>query len=243
MLSHNQLNSHGYILKKEKLATFATDRVYPELILEDLDPFPGFYDHFYLPSGELETKPRALFLILKEFDVCYEDQFIRMTMHIKNHHNIKFDAVLGTVHLYNRVTPCIRLNMNNYSELPELIGHYKSLGLKFQSFRKIGAFQSQIKLRKFFHIEVMEPGLYKDLEQADTFYLRMPGFISWEDFETVTNIVRSNVSHKVYDAAQAAIYEKNHIVDMVRIYGRQCNLEILKELKTKYTAEFDRLIQ
>lgn len=240
MLNHNHLSSYGYILKKEKLTTFETEHHFAELILEDLDPFPGFYDHFFLPASEKDIKPRALFLILKEFDVCHEDQFIRMTMHIKHEHNIKFDAALGNVQLFNQPAPCIRLNMNDYNVLPQLVSHYKSLGLKFQSTKKISAFQSLIRLRKFFHIEVIEPGIYKDLEQADTFYLRMPGFITWDDFETATNIVRSNVDQKVYDAAQAAIYEKSVIVDMVRIYCKKTEIEHLRDLKNKYTSEFDK---
>jgi hypothetical protein len=33
------IKSLGYILKKEKLASLATNKDYHELILEDLDPF------------------------------------------------------------------------------------------------------------------------------------------------------------------------------------------------------------
>lgn len=92
------IESIGFIIKKEKLATMASESKYPELVLEDLDPFPGFYDQFSMPLHGNEQKPRSIFFILKLSDFCRDDEYIRKTMHLKRAHNIKFDAVLAISH-------------------------------------------------------------------------------------------------------------------------------------------------
>jgi hypothetical protein len=65
----------------------------------------------------------------------------------------------------------------------------------------------------------------------------MPGFLTWEEFEKATVIVRNSSDFKQYDAAQAAIYEKSGVVDLVRIYSKRISQEELRILKTRYAAE------
>ena len=49
------------------------------------------------------------------------------------------------------------------------------------------------------------------------------------------------MSHKLYDAAQAAIYEKTGMVDLIRIFDRKADLEKLEVLKEKYISEINRI--
>jgi len=240
MEERSVITSLGYILKKEKLATFASQRNYSELILEDLDPFPGFYDHYFVPSNENEKRPRSLFIVLKELDLCKEDRLIRVIMHIKKVHSIVFDAAMSIVQLFNRPAPCIRVFMDDYSQLPELISHFKDAGLSFQGKKDIKPFQSLIEVRKLFEMKVLEDGIYQDLDQDHTYYLRMPSYLSWDDFERATITIRNNMDHKLYDAAQAAIYEKSGLVDLVRIYDKQTNPDTLRVLRQKYITEIER---
>lgn len=240
MEDKQKIESLGFIVKKEKLATFASEIRYPELVLEDLDPFPGFYDQYFLPANEKEHKPRSVFMILKVFDVCHEDEFIRKTMHLKSVHNIKFDAVPGNLILFNKPVPCIRVFMDDYNELRELINHYKQMGLLFAPHKDVKPYQSLIKLRKYFEMDRMEIGIYHAADQHNTYYIEVPKFMGWDDFEQVSIAIRNNWDHKIYDAAQAAIYEKSGIVDMVRIYDKKISLQNLQYLQEKYTYESSR---
>jgi len=240
MEDKTHIESIGFILKKEKLATLAAEVNYPELVLEDLDPFPGFYDQYFVPANANEHKPRSVFLILKEFDVCHEDEFIRKTMHLRREHNIKFDAAPGNLTLFNKSTPCIRVFMDNYNQIRELINHYKEMGLVFASTKVVKPYQSLIKLRRYFEMDLMDKGIYHDANQHNTYYIEVPKFLEWDDFEQVSIAIRNNWDHKLYDAAQAAIYGKQGIVDMIRIYDKKTNLSNLHYLQKKYNYELSR---
>lgn len=234
------IESIGFIIKKEKLATMASESKYPELVLEDLDPFPGFYDQSVKQEDKNQQKPRSVFFILKSSDFCREDEYIRKTMHLKQKHNIKFDAVPGNLTLFNKQTPCIRVFMDDYNQIQELINYYKQTGLVFAPFKEVKPYQSLIKLQKYFDMERMDKGIYHAVDQHNTYYIEVPKFVEWDDFEQVSIAIRNNWDHKIYDAAQAAIYGKQGIIDMVRIYDKKANLPNLQYLQEKYHTEFNR---
>jgi hypothetical protein len=234
------IQSLGYLLKKEKLASLASDYVYAELLLESLEPYPGFYEEYFVPTTAEEQKPKSVFLVIKNFDVCHEDDFIRMSMHIKRDHKIKFDAALSSIVLFNEPATAIRVHMEDYSQLPELISHYKQVGIKFQLARQVKPYQSLIKIRRFFDLEVLADGVYKDTDKEDTYYIRVPLFMTWDEFEKVTIAIRNNFDYKTYDAAQAAIYNKPGIVELVRIYDRKADVSKLQSLQQKYIIEIKR---
>ena len=234
------LQSLGYLLKREKLASLASDHHFAELLLESLDPYPGFYEEYFVPTKASEQKPKSVFMVIKNFDVCHEDDFIRMTMHIKRDHHIAFDAALSSIVLYNEPATTIRVNMQDYNQLPELINHYKQVGVKFQPLKTVKPYQSLIKIRRYFDLDVMADGVYKDADKEFTYYIRVPLFMTWEEFEKATIAIRNNFDYKTYDAAQAAIYDKPGIVELVRIYDRKADLSKLQSLQRKYIIEAER---
>jgi hypothetical protein len=241
MQDRKKIESLGFIIKKEMLATYVSETRYPELVLEDIDPYPGFYDQLIAPVNQDGQVPRSIFLILKSFDVCHEDEFIRMTMHIKKDHTIKFDAVLGSLSLFKKSVPCIRVFMDDRNGLKELIGLYKKTGIAFLPATTVKPYNSLIKIRKYFDLEKMEKSIYKDLDQPDIYYLEVPKYLSWENFEQMSISIRNNWDHKVYDAAQAAIYQKTGVIDMVRIYDKNTTLAGLQYLQEKYYFESARV--
>lgn len=234
------IQSLGYLLKREKLASLASDSIHPELLLESLNPYPGFYEEYFVPTTAREQKPKSVFMVIKNFDVCHEDDFIRITMHIKRDHQIAFDAALSSIVLYNQPATSIRVNMHDYSQLPELISHYKKVGVKFQANKQVKPYQSLIKIRRFFDLEVMAEGVFKDADKEDTYYIRVPLFMTWDEFEKATIAIRNNFDYKTYDAAQAAIYNKPGIVELVRIFDRKADLSKLQLLQQKYIIEVER---
>lgn len=234
------IQSLGYLLKKEKLASLASEHVHDELLLESLEPFPGFYEEYFVPTTASEQRPKSVFMVIKNFDVCHEDDFIRMSMHIKRDHKILFDAALSSITLFNEPATTIRVHMDDYGLLPDLINHYSQVGIKFQPDKNVKPYQSLIKIRRFFDLEVMSEGIYKDLDKADTYYLKVPLFMTWDEFEQATVSIRNNFDYKTYDAAQAAIYNKPGIVELVRIYDRKADLSKLESLQHKYVIEVER---
>ena len=161
-------------------------------------------------------------------------------MHIKRDYLINFDAALSSIMLFNEPTTTIRVHMDDYTQLPQLIQHYKKVGIKFQSAKHVKPFQSLIKIRRYFDMQVMADGIYKDIDKADTYYLEVPFFMTWEEFEKATIAIRNNFDYKTYDAAQAAIYNKPGIVELVRIYDRKADVAKLQSLRQKYLIEVER---
>lgn len=235
-----KIQSLGYLLKREKLASLASDHSLPEMLLESLEPFPGFYEEYFIPTNASEKKPRSVFMVIKNFDVCHEDDFIRMTMHIKRDHKIKFDAALSSIMLFNEQVNSIRVHMEDYSQLPELLNHYKQVGVKFFSSKAVKPYQSLIKIRRYFDLEIIGVGLFRDLDKVDTYYLQLPLYLSWDEFEKATISIRNNFDYKTYDAAQAAIYDKAGIVELVRIYDRKADVAKLQSLRQRYMIEVER---
>jgi hypothetical protein len=241
MENQQRIESLGFVLKKEKIATLASDYKFSELILEDLDPFPGFYDHFHIPMNEEEQKPRSVFAVIKNRGLDDMDDFIRTTVRIKKETGLNFDAVMGWLELQNATTGCIRINMNDYGMLPQIIDQYSRNGIDFLASRSVKPYISLISIRKYMILDKMADGIYKDTEMPDTYYLVVNKYMPWEQFERISISIRNNWEHKVYDAAQAGIYCKKGVIELVRIFDRKANIDRLSYLKDKYSIEVSRL--
>lgn len=240
MDSPKTIESLGFIMKKETLSLLESEFKYNELILEDLDPYPGFYDHFHIPLNEDEKKPRSIFAITKDLPFERMNEFIRITAAIRSKTDIHFDAVIGRLTLQNSLVNCIRIYMDDYNRLPQLMELYKQFGTEFLPTRSIKPYSSVIHLWKFMILEEIVPTIYRDTELKDTYYFKVPAYVNWQKFETISTSIRNNNNHKVYDAAQAGYYSSEGIIEMVRIYDQKATLDNLIYLKEKYELEIER---
>jgi hypothetical protein len=101
-------------------------------------------------------------------------------------------------------------------------------------------FQSLIKIRRYFDFEIMAEGIYKDLDKNDNYFIEVPAYMAWDEFEKVTISIRNNSNYKTFDAAQAAIYNKPGIVELVRIFDLKADLAKLQSLQQRYMVEIGR---
>ncbi len=235
------IQSIGTLWKREKLATLEWEVNFAELLLEDKDPLPGYYDHFEIPSHEKDLLPRWIFAILRQTNSCEPDNIINVTSFIKTKLHFSFDAVPGHLTLSNEVVPCIRLQIDDYKTLPELIGLYARNGFEFVPNRKVPVYDSLIKITKFFDLTAVGEFIFKDNDLADTHYITIPKRIDWDTFERITGTVKNNCNHKIFDAALASAYQKSGLINMVRIYDRKQNFHHLSDIRNRYRSEVDRL--
>lgn len=242
MENKKHIDSLGFVIKKEKLTSLVSDHKFNELLLEDLDPFPGFYDHFHIPMNEQEQKPRSIFAVVRSMSFEDMDDFIRITMKIKKSFPHWFDAVMGRLELQNSMVSCIRIYMEDYGHLHELIASYSRQGIVFLPGKVVKPYNSLINVRKYFCLESVAPGIFKDLDMPDTYYFPVNKFLEWNRFEAMTISIRNNYDHKLFDAAQAGIYQKSGVVEMIRIYDRKATIEHLSYLKDKYEIEIARAL-
>ena len=238
-----RIEALGYIVKRETLATLKYKEALPVLVLEDMAPFSGYYDMYGVPRADRDLIPRSIFLVVKAFHEQNEDDFIRLTQKIKRlHPEYLFDAIFGQLTVMNELSQCIRLKMPDMSILPKLIGLYRAGGVVFARSREIRDFSTVIKVRKYFLLEEIGEGMYKDAEQADTYYLEVPREPDWIDFGDICTNIRNNYDFKSFDAAVGSMYRQCGLVDFVRIYGLGITLERLSYLKDKFTSEIIRAI-
>jgi hypothetical protein len=238
-----RIEALGYIVKRETLATLKYKETLPILVLEDMAPFSGYYDMFGIPRADRDLIPRSIFLVVKAFHEQNEDDFIRLTQKIKRQNpEYRFDAIFGQLTVMNELSQCIRLKMPDLDILPHLIRLYKEGGVVFARPREIREFPTIIKVRKYFILEEIAEGIYKDAEQPHTFYLESPGEPDWMDFGDIYQNIKNNSEFKSFDAAVGSMYRQCGLVDFIRIYSAEINLDQLKYLRDKFRVEILRLV-
>lgn len=232
MTSHNIEVKFGNLIKEETL-TSLEDKIMPDtFVLEATTPFPGFYEYYEgIPEN---VKPHYVYLVTDRPYLL--EEFTRITQKIMCYFQYPFHAAIGTIKIYNDIYPVIRIRrLNEYIHVRELQSCYQKEGVNFhpKPTRKIKD-KAIIHLDKFFSLERLENGFFKDHVEANHGYFTIPKKISWKQFELITKQVKYNIELLHFDASKGVFYENFKVFDMVRIYAENLTLDLLKEIRNKY---------
>jgi hypothetical protein len=224
------IETMGTITKVEKLETLNSNILENTLVLEEIEPFPGYHGA-NLPTG---YNPTAVYLVLKKKVPTV--RIMRITQEIRKFIKLGFDGTAAEICINNDVFTCIRLrNLDNYTIIPELQEAYLHEGLKFMKKRKISG-SGIIEIKKIFELEKLADGIYKDLVDPLMYYFQIPRHLSWSLFFEITTSVRQNLDDLLFDSAQGAIYMKE-ITEVVRIFARDVKVEDLQNIRERYLEE------
>jgi hypothetical protein len=205
------------------------------LILESLQPFPGYHGLTVPDSLEADS----LFAITK---LMYNDErIIRAIQATKRDFKGTFDAAPGTIYIQNQDYHFIRFKHLPYAQVGEVIRKFESAGIEFKKKKSYASFESILKVRKFFSIEEMIDGIYKDLFDKNMYYLEIPVLLKWPTFEKITMSLKYNMEDKNFDAAQSSVFFKNGIIDFVRIYDQDSCQGKLIFIREKYLEAISKL--
>jgi len=219
------METFGSLVKEEQLKTVESGIIPNTLVLENLESFPGYYG-----AAPTDRMPDAFFLITTQKEST--EKILRLTHIIKNNTNINIEGSPGRICINNDTYHSIRLrDISDYSMLSEIQNHYRDAGIKFMKKKHIDA-PGIIQIKKIFPIEKIDDKIYKDIER-DMFYLRIDKQCNWSHFKSVTTKVRNNMHSSGFDAALAVIYTRD-VMDMIRIYSKDIDIETLKEIHNKY---------
>lgn len=238
MKDYQHYESVGCILKKEKLATFYPGYPCKYLVLESMEPFPGYY---CMIDYQLEKRPVLLYLVLKKTNQTNPDDIIRITAQIKKANNLQFDAAPAEITLYNHNYHAIRLNVPVISQLPEITKAFADSGLVLHRHIDVKPYTSLIRIKRFFIIDKEDENLYHDQVHIENHYIILPEFLSWNDFETITIHIKNNFDFSTFDAAQGFVYDEAGMVDFVRVYVKNAPITDLIRLRDMYLREVARL--
>lgn len=222
---------------KEEILFNLTSHVMPNtFVLENDEPYPNYHGK-NLPGG---TKPISVFLITKKKHST--ENILRLNQKIRKYYKHPFDAVPGEICLNNETIPCIRLRgLDNYELVEDLQKCFFSEGIKFLKNRTIKS-KAVITLKKIFDIEPIEDNIFKDNDEPSTFYVQISRQLSYEQFRQVTFQVRNNIDKEKtnFDSALATIYTKD-VMDVVRIYAKDIDVDKLRSIRQVYEEELLKL--
>jgi len=231
----NKIETYGTISKKELFATIEEPFCGTALVIESKFPFPGYY-HTVIPEKE-ELRPISIFIVAASR--LNEEKLMRTSHEVKKVFHKKFDAASGYITVFNERRSCIRVKfLENYHDIPRLVKMFQHAGIRFLKYRSIKPYQGLIKINRYFIIENVSQGIYKNIEEPEINYIEIPVKLEWDTFEKITLEMKRNMEDNKFDAAIGTIVRKNSILDIVRIYDQKATAEKLNLIKAKY---FDAL--
>ncbi len=204
--------------KMEKLESFSPGELkLKEFVLKDIEPFPGYYSQ--TPHVSDVHKPKYVFASVKQGKACYEDEILRAYYAIRDKIKYPFDANFGRFLIFNKFRPCIRIKVNDFEHVPEIIDYFKHEGIEFEPYEKFPATETHIKVRKYNTFIEYDKDIYTG-DDPDHYYIHVPVHHKWDDFTRIINSVKNSSNYGSFDAAQTSLYLKNEIVEFIRIYTK-----------------------
>lgn len=220
----------GTIEKKEIIESLNFD----DLVLESHHPFPGYHG----TSVPDQTNPKSIFLVLR--NTYTDEDIVRATIKIKKNLTTFFDASPGTITIFNKVEPCIRIKeLENYAFISELLENFKAEGFEFMKGRNIDPYEGLIRVKKYFLLDELNDGIYMDKETVEMGYFEIPTQLDWETFEKITIDIKRNIDDNNFDAALGTIYRKNGLKDVIRIFDTNVCLGECLFLREKYNSAIE----
>ncbi len=225
----------GLLTKEETLKSLDYNILPNTLVLESLEPFPG-YNGENLPS---DSKPGFIYLVTSSRNST--ESVFRLVKKISRFLQAPIDAVPGEIKIYNDTYFCIRIrNMDTFERIAELQNWFIDEGINFSKKKTINAL-GLISLKKLFVLEKISECIFMDAQDENMYYVEIDAELSWSLFRKISNQVKNNVDNRNFDTARAYIYS-GVITDFVRIYAKNPSIERLADIRTRYNAEIHKYI-
>jgi len=223
-----RIESIGYILKVEDLSPVQYYVMGNTLVMESLEPFPGYHGK-HVPTS---LKPRNIYLMVKNgYDF---EEIARLSREIHKSFPYRFSGTPAEIEIRNKRYHAIRIKfLESFEMITELQGLYKDAGIRFIKFKRLEG-SARIKVHRYFLVEETAPGVFRDLQEAEQFYLEIPVLLRWKSFEAITRDVKNNVDNSNFDAALGMMYRYEGPVELIRIWARDQTPERAIQLRGKY---------
>lgn len=236
MEQNEVIETIGSITKMEEVCSLEQDTVKNTMVLRTTNPFPGYQ------PGEKEDKafikPGSIFIILR---YRYAPEKIN-----RINKNLLYSRITtcypssGEIITRDMILPCIRIKgLTDFSAVPVIQNFFKRHDLKLMDYQPVES-AARIKIFKNFKLVEIGEGLYRDLNEGEKIYIRIPQSLNWKKFDYLTRKIKSYLEDKNFDAALGNIYRFCGPEDVIRIYDRNKTLSRALELKKNFLREIRR---
>ncbi len=226
----NIIERFGELIKEEPLSSISGDLILPEtVVFESVSPFFGYYN-----DAPLSEKKPYLYFVLSE---CHSfNQVGRAVLSIRKTLSHPLYADLGNISMNNETLPVIRIKgIEKFCRIRHLQSKFMEAGINLKKTHKnIAEEMAIINLQKFLRLEKVGEGLYFDCDETSKGYFVIPEFLKWEQFKSLTTEAKYETSILYFDAAQAFVFEPDRIIELVRIYRKDLEVEKLAAVRDRY---------
>ncbi len=230
------IETTGYTIKEENVDFIKHHMLPNTLVINVNHPFPGYHGQPMIDNA----KPRSILLVVKK-KYSWE-KVIRAAQKIDKFTDYKIDCSISTVSIGNNYFYAIRVKgLPSYDEIPIIQRAFQEEGFELMKRKRYkDDLTVSMKVNKYYNIEKLEDGLYKDSNTEHMYYVEIPHHLNWELFRKITYDIKNNISNRNYDISVGIFFMNNTIVDMVRVFKPNITMELLREIKEKYRKEIDR---
>lgn len=218
----------GKIIIEEKIDTIQENIIPKSFVINVPDPFKSYYSRYTSIS-----KPLSVIFVTKE--ITSFEKILRATKQFNEEKNLALDGAKCEVTIGTRKLNGIRIKgVNRYPEIEQIQQFFHKAGFQFAKGENFKDKDALIRINKFFHIEEMEEGVFTDLDEKDTYYVTVPGYMTWEEFRKYTFEIKNNSTDTSYDIAKGIFYLNNGLVEVLRIVRPNATVDFLKKVQKKY---------
>ncbi len=223
------ITRYSELIKEEPLSTLEKDMTISDTcVLESTSPYFGYYHD--APMSE----PNPFIYCVLEKYYSYGD-IARIRNMINAQRKQPLDVAAGNLTMMNRTCPVLRIKDINHYRVREIQEYFRSEGIMFKKRQRVIREQmTVIRLAKFLNLLPQGDGLYFDADDETKGYFEIPEYIDWESFKKLTDEAKYETAILYFDAAQATIYIKESIVELVRVYKKHIDTDQLRAIRDRY---------
>ncbi len=226
----------GNINKEETIQALDEYKIKNSFVVHVDQPYPGY--HYHKLDARLVEKSTTIFIITKKRETWAS--IIRATDKINKFLDEPIDASYANLSLYNVPHYAIRIiGLKNLNNLETVQKAYQDEGFEFMKSKRMDKPKTVFfQIKRFFDIKEMEKGIYKD--KVGMYYIEINRKIEWELFRKMTQNVKTTLINSNFDVVSCAFYMNHTLVDMIRIFKPNGDLDLLKPIREEYTKQINK---
>lgn len=239
------ISGYACVSKKLQVARFTGENPHNLLILES-DPEQGYFFTGNLPGEMGNASDHHLYFVVRKTIPCFQDRILRYAHKLKNEQQVQLHLLPGQMTFENEIHSCIRVRVSEVALLSSMVENLEEMGVEFfcqRHFKHFKPYASFIRFKKYIQIEEFEEDVFRDHNNKNIHYVKIPADIEFSLFETMIKDIKNNCELNMFSTSLVYFPLKDDIFDMVAIYSRECDEQRLPQLSEFLDKEIKRIFK